>query len=321
MFSKNLRYYRLREGISKKELAHRAGLSPQAISNYENDKRRPDIAIIRKIAQALNRSIADFLYERDQSLLFQHGSFRRNSFLTKAQQDLVREAVEEYFSRFFSIVEVLGGEVLPPTPVCHTLEFSLSDEENARHLRQCLRLSEEGPVGNLIQLLENKGILVYLHDGDRQFSCLGGTINGRPYVVLNKNMHAERMRSTLVQKLVDLMFVWPSDMPDKEQERRATAISGAFLFPKDDVRRELGLHRKGIGKDMEAVCQEYGISKLLLARRARICGVISVSAERAFCTHASSWGWKTNEPERMSEKKLRFFVSLFSALSARTRFL
>ena len=160
MFSKNLRYYRLREGISKKELAHRAGLSPQAISNYENDKRRPDIASIRKIAQALNRSIADFLYERDQSLLFQHGSFRRNSSLTKAQQDLVREAVEEYFFRFFSIVEVLGGEVLPPTPVCHTLEFSLSDEENARHLRQCLRLSEERPVGNLIQLLENKGILL-----------------------------------------------------------------------------------------------------------------------------------------------------------------
>ena len=64
---------------------------------------------------------------------------------------------------------------------------------------------------------------------------MDGTINGRPYVVLNKNMHAERMRSTLVQKLVDLMFVWPSDMPDKEQERRATAISGAFLFPKDSV--------------------------------------------------------------------------------------
>ena len=124
MFSKNLRYYRLREGISKKELAHRAGLSPQAISNYENDKRRPDIAIIRKIAQALNRSVVDFLYERNQGLLFQHGSFRRTSSLTRAQQDLVCEAAEEYFSRFFSIVEILGGEVLPPTPVCHTLPWS-----------------------------------------------------------------------------------------------------------------------------------------------------------------------------------------------------
>ena len=227
----------------------------------------------------------------------------------------MREAVEEYFSRFFGIVEILGPDVLPPAPSCHTLELSLSDEENARHLRQCLRLSEEGPVGNLIQLLENKGILVFLHDGERYFSCLGGTINGRPYVALNKNMHAERMRFLLVHELAHLMFVWPCDMPDREQERRVTAISDAFLFPKDDVRRELGLHRKGISRDMEAVCREYGIS-MLLARRARTCGVISVSAERTFCTQATSWGWKTNEPERMEREDATLFRKLvFRAVS------
>lgn len=316
MFSKNLRFYRLKEGVSKKELAQRSGLSPQAITNYEMAKRRPDIATIRKIAQVLNRSIVDFLYEWDQNLHFQHGSFRRNCSLPKSQQDFVRESVEEYFSRFFCIVEILGGEVLPPSPACHTLELSPSDEENAQSLRRNLRLSEEGPVANLIELLENKGILVYLHDGDRNFSGLSGTVNGRPYVVLNKNMHAERMRSTLVHELAHLMFVWPSDMPDKEQEQKATAISGAFLFPAADVKRELGLQRKGISKDMESVCQEYGISMLLLAKRACICGVISVSAERSFYIQASSWGWKKKEPERIEREDATLFRQLvFRAVS------
>ena len=49
---------------------------------------------------------------------------------------------------------------------------------------------------------------------------------------------------------------------------------------------------------------------LLLARRACLCGVISLSAERTFCTQASSWGWKTNEPERMEREEATLFRKL-----------
>lgn len=316
MFSKYLKFYRLKEGLSKKELARRAGLSPQVITKCENSPNLPDVEIINKIANALNRSIIDFLYEWGQDLNFQHGHFRRNCSLKKSQQDFVRESVEEYFSRFFCIVNILGEKVLPPCLECNKVELSQSDEENALHLREYLRISKEGPVANLIELLENKGILIYLHKGDRHFSGLSGTVNGRPYIVINNNMHAERMRSTVVHELAHLMFNWPSDMSDKEQEQKATAISGAFLFPNDDVKRELGLHRKGISKDMEAICEEYGISMWLLAKRASICGVISKSAEKIFYMKASSWGWKTDEPMHIAQEEATLFRQLvFRAVS------
>ena len=47
---------------------------------------------------------------------------------------------------------------------------------------------------------------------------------------------------------------------DEEIEKMATAISCAFLFPETDAKRELGLRRTKVSKDMTLICREYGIS-------------------------------------------------------------
>ena len=47
MISKNLKYYRLKQNMTKKELASLVNISPMAITNYENGKRRPDMKIIK----------------------------------------------------------------------------------------------------------------------------------------------------------------------------------------------------------------------------------------------------------------------------------
>ncbi|MCR5303495.1 MAG: hypothetical protein K6E33_02955, partial [Lachnospiraceae bacterium] len=60
-------------------------------------------------------------------------------------------------------------------------------------------------------------------------------------------------------------------MSDKDEENLATAISGAFLFPKEDAYRELGYKRKAISRAMIMTCREYGISLFMLVKRARLC--------------------------------------------------
>lgn len=311
MFNKNLKYYRLKNGMTKKELALKSSLTPMAITHYEDGTRKPTMETMQALASALGVKVSDFLAVRNESLLFAHGEFRKQSSLTAAQQEYIREFVEEYFSRFFTAVELLGGEVLPPAPQCHALSLTKDAERDARALRDHLGFPAEGPIADLIEILENIGILVCVCDiGSDKFSGMNGFVDGRPYIIINDVMNAERKRSTLVHELAHLMFAWPDDMPEKEAERLATAISGAFLLPAKDLVRELGVRRRAITRDMVLVCKEYGVSMLLLAKRAALSSIISAQAETSFYVQASSLGWRKHEPSRIEAKSPMLFEQL-----------
>ena len=94
MFSKNLRYYRLKNSMTKKELADKSDLTSMAITNYENGTRKPSMDILKKLAVALNVHVSDFLAVRNDKLVFAHGEFRKTSTLPVAKQDYVRESVD-----------------------------------------------------------------------------------------------------------------------------------------------------------------------------------------------------------------------------------
>lgn len=311
MLGKNLKYYRLKNNMSMKELADLVEISPMAISYYEKEERRPDMKIIKALAEALHVRVTDFLANRDNTLEFCHGEFRKNSKMTAKQQDFIKEEVEEYFGRFYQAVNILGGEVLPDYPSLHLLSLSGSIEENAQKMRNELELSKNGPIGGLIEILENKGVLVYLCDVKSDaFSGMNGTVNGRPYIIINKNMNPQRIRSTIVHEMAHLMFDWPQDMKEKDIEDMANAISGAFLFPLCDLKRELGVKRSEITNDMIGICREYGISMYMLVMRANKNGIINDYTARTFYINANKAGWKKNEPDRAPEEEARLFYQL-----------
>ncbi len=317
MFRKNLKYYRLKKNMTKKELASLVGVTPMAISYYENGERRPGMDIIKALARALDVRVADFLSSRNENLAFAHGEFRKGSKLSAGQQEYVRESVEEYMNRFYSIVDILGGEVLPEAPVRHGVCLSENAEQDAKILRNQLRISDAGPIGNLVELLENKGILVYFFDAPSDaFSGMNGLVNERPYIAVNRNMTPERIRSTIVHEMAHFIFEWPENMEEKEIETRATAISGAFLLSEEDAKRELGIRRTAVTKDMELICKEYGISMYLLVKRAEICGIIAAGAAKDFYIRAGQQGWKKNEPVRIEkEEPILFSQLVFRAVS------
>lgn len=311
MFSKNLKYYRLQKNMTKKELASKVDVTPMAISYYESGERRPNMEIIKRLADVLEVRVTDFINSRNTDLVFAHGEFRKNSSMTKTQQEFIRESVEEYLSRFYTAVDILGGEVIPAAPGVHQIKLSGDSERDARQMRHYLRLAESGPVGNLIELLENRGILVYVYElENKDFSGMNGLVNERPYIIVNGTMSPERIRSTVVHEMAHFLFKWDSEMDDKEIERVATAISGAFLFPKDDAIRELGIRRSAITKDMALICKEYGISMYLLVKRAALCGIINQSVEKDFYIRANQIGWRTNEPIRITREEPMLFSQL-----------
>lgn len=58
----------------------------------------------------------------------------------------IKESVEEYLDRFYSLIDVLGGDVLPEVPECHSLALTDNIEENALAMRGYLHIAEFGPV-------------------------------------------------------------------------------------------------------------------------------------------------------------------------------
>ncbi len=311
MFSKNLRYYRLKNGLSKKALAERVHVSAMAITNYEDGSRKPNMSILSALAAELGVRVSDFLATRNENLVFQHAEFRKTASLTKTQQEYVRESVEEYFGRFMTVVEILGGEVLPDAPACHQLPLSEDDEQNAAELRHHLGFAADGPIEDLVGKLENKGIPVFeCSVTGSKFSGMNGLVNGRPFIVVNPDMSPERCRSTAVHELAHLMFLWPDGMSEKEIEARVTAIGGAFLFPKKDAIRELGIRRSSVTMDMTLVAKEYGISMMMLATRAKLCGILSEPVVRRFYVAASQAGGRSLEPVRISPEKPTLFAQL-----------
>jgi Zn-dependent peptidase ImmA (M78 family)/DNA-binding XRE family transcriptional regulator len=311
VFSKNLKYYRLKNNLSKKKLAEKIGITSMAISHYEKGSRTPNTQILYKLAEALNVGVMDFLAIRNESLEFVHGEFRKNSRLGKNKQLFVQESIEEYFNRFFNIVFILGEAVLPKAPKRHALYLENNDEENAKNLRIFLTMAPEGPVGNLVDMLENKGILTYLHEFDDEgFSGINGLINRRPYIAINKNMSPERQRFTIAHELAHMFFIWPDDMPESSRDQKANSIAGAFMFPQADAIRELGPRRSGIFRDMELAAKEYGISMLCLAYRAKELRIISEASYRDFMIRASQIGWRKDEPPRIQREESRLFEQL-----------
>lgn len=310
MFSKNLEYQRLKKGMTKRELAAACALSPQAITNYEKGLRKPDsMDIIKRIAVALDIDESVFLNRWNTDLRMEHGAFRKSSLLTQQEEIFLRLSVEEYCTRFGDILYVLGTNVFPKPPELHALNLSGDIEADALKLRRHLMLSEKGPIHSLVEQLEDRGFIMWMIKVDFEgFSGMNGICNGYPYIALNRSMPTSQLRSTIVHELVHLFFDW-SNAGNKE-EKLATAIGDAFLLPKADIQRELGMRRSAIQTDMWETGRSYGVSLMILAKRAHDCKIIDSKAYSQFCEDAKIRGWQNQDPFELESEKPHVFEQL-----------
>jgi len=309
MVGKNIRYYRLMKEMSQEALAKTVGVGKMAISNYESGKRTPDYNTSRKIAKALDISLAKLLAEYNEGMIIEHGAFRKHAGVSKSQQEVILGKADRYLGRLFEAVSFVGDLALPTMPDFDPIDV-IDVEEAGQHLREILGLSKTGPIGNITDILENKGFIICPVDyAERGFSGNSGTVNGRPYIAINVTMSAERQRFTLIHELAHLIFVFDEG---QNEEKVVDGIAGAFLLPKTDILRELGPKRKDIRGELRIIQKEYGVSMAAIVMRARQANIITKETYENTMKWMSKNGLRTDEQSDITPEKTHLLEQLVS---------
>ena len=306
MIGRNIRYYRLVKKMSQEELAIAIGSSKMAISNYEAGKRNPNYDTCRKLADVLEISLSMLLARADTCLEIRHGAFRKQSAVTKTQQQIILEHIDRYLTRLYEAASFIGNFSLPPVPSFERKSFQDDYDSAAQYLRDILNISSSGPIGNITDILENKGFIICpVNYPAHSFSGNSGTVNSRPYIAVNITMPAERQRFTLIHELAHLVF-------DQNNERIIDSIAGAFLFPRIDAVRELGAKRTDIRCDLRNIQREYGISMPAIVMRAYQTGIITKNIYEITMKWMSANGLRSNDISGIIPEKSRLLEQLVS---------
>ncbi len=152
-------------------------------------------------------------------------------------------------------------------------------QDVAMRMRELMKIPS-GPVKDIVNLLENEGVLVYFYDcGNTKFDGLTAyTDSGIPVIFINKNMPNDRIRFTIAHEFFHLISHIPCDIePWRDVENEANTFASEFLMPARDCFRDL----PGLSFNKLGILKAYwGVSKAAIIMRAKHLSAINESTYR-----------------------------------------
>jgi len=171
-------------------------------------------------------------------------------------------------------------------------DYAHDPRKVARALRHYWRMPK-GPIPNLTQLLEKKGILI--------LPCNFGTdlLDGffmdqtPPAIALNMSFTWDRLRFTISHELGHMIL---HDTVTEDAEREANEFASEFLMPEEDILPQLDVGGR-IGLPLFADLKRiWRVSMAALIRRAADVGAISPHQKKRFIIQMGQLGYRKREP-------------------------
>lgn len=292
----SLRIARELRGFQKVDLATHLGVTPSAITQFENGSARPNPQTVGRMTMVLGFP-ALFFSKPQKSVIADGCHFRdlRSSTQTERRQMVaVSTIINEVINYVEEEIDLPKEEVTPyivPRP-----ETRDEIEKIASNLRSSWGLGL-GPIDNLIGLLESKGIFVFrlLHDCERvdAFSLF---LESRPVIFLNTQKgSSSRTRFDAAHELGHLIMHTDCKPGNPEQEREADHFASCFLLPKDSFLLECP-HRL-VWDHFRALKRRWKVSLAALVRRARDLGILSDHTYKRAYIQINQFGWRRDEPD------------------------
>ena len=236
-------------GITITDLAERLEVSKQAVSQFESGKSFPSGETIIRISRILNFPTQFFFKPKDILPLESPVFFR--SYASATKQNRERAKIKE--SWLAEISTFLRRYIQFPKP--NLLEIDIPDfesitdddiEDIALELRKYWGLGN-GPITNLVRLLEINGIMVSKVSVVNEIDAFSNWRSQFPIIMLGTSKRsAVRSRHDAAHELGHLILhrnVSEDTQKDKKLfkliEKQADRFAGAFLLPMDSFSSEL----------------------------------------------------------------------------------
>lgn len=319
---------RLREareirGLTAVSLAERVGVTPQAISVYEHGKNSPSPDILRSIAAALR--VPDQFFtgperpNRERVVFYrsQSAATKRARVGAEGRLEWLRDIVH-YLEEFVSMPE-------PNFPDFGVGDPSLLSDDDIESVAQQARRywnMHNGPVGNMVALLENQGAIVSrVEVGADSLDSLFEFEDGRPYLMIGTDKGtavrwrfdaAHELGHVLLHGGVDRRHAHRSEM-FKLLEAQAHRFAGAFLLPAESFAEDVF----AVSLDaFRTIKPQWRTSIAMMIKRVRHLDLISDETERRLWINYSRRGWRRQEPydDALDVERPRLLASAFELL-------
>lgn len=292
---RRLRLARQLAGLRKNALASKVGKTPTAIAAYEKNTKRPAPATVAQLSLALGVDPSFFLpgpIELEFNEVVAH--FRS----LRSTTQLARDQALAYALATLDVSATLERHVEFPEANVPHYELGVdveSPEEAASSLRDYWQIGD-GPVGHLVRIAENKGVLV-VFSPSRGTSVDAYSFEGlaRPVVVLNPTKdNFYRQRFDLAHELGHLVMHADAEPGSSRVEAQADHFAAEFLMPKEQISDLLPC--KADWGQLQRLKESWGVSLQALLYRARALGVMKEVTYRNAMMFLSSKGWRRQEP-------------------------
>ena len=283
-------------GLRKNALADRISKSPTAIAAYENGTKKPATSTVAHLSLALGVEPSFFLAGGGDTVQLSTPHFR--SLRTTTQ--VVRDQAFAYGALVHEIAACFERHVeLPLLNVPHCAvspddDFTDGPEEAARLVRSKWDL--RGPVGHLVRLVENHGILVvFSPPQSASVDAFSFESNDRHVILLNpiKNDYY-RQRYDLAHEIGHLVMHGDAEPGSRIVESQANRFAAEFLMPQSEFLHVLP-HRAN-WRSLQMLKETWGVSLQALLYRSRQLGILAPAAYNSAIITLSARGWKRVEP-------------------------
>ncbi len=303
---------RKRRRLTMKALAEKAGLGQNTLTRLEKGVGvNPDAETVEALAKALRYPVEFFFRPLVDEVDTAAVSFRSFSKMSKREQD----AAEAAGSLGFDLVAWMTQRFNLPTPDLLDLSYETDAAAAAEMVRRHWNLGLR-PIGNLIGLLESKGVRVLsLSENTASVNAFSFWRDEVPYVFLNNFKSAESSIFDTAHELAHLVLHKHGDPKGiRSAEREADEFASSFLMPERDVRARVP-RRITVAAIIDAK-QRWRVSAMALARRLYTLGIVSEWNYKSLCIELTKRGYRKSEPVGVERETSIVWKKVLSSLWA-----
>jgi Zn-dependent peptidase ImmA (M78 family)/transcriptional regulator with XRE-family HTH domain len=288
-------------GLRKSDLAARVEKSPTAVAAWESGAKHPTAATVAQLALSLSVEPGFFAVRPDDVAALSTTPHFRS---LRSTSQLARDQAFAYGQLAVDIATSLERHVEFPEPDVPSFSVAVDNRE-ADGPEQAAQLVREqwclgtGPVGHLIRLLENHGVLVVFSPAQTAaVDAYSFDSRLRPVVVLNPiKRDYYRQRFDIAHELGHLVMHSDAEPGGRIVEDQAHRFAAELLMPADEIYQLLPATMGGTAwRTLGKLKEQWGVSMQALLYRARQLGRLRDVTYRNAMTTISARGWRRAEP-------------------------